>query len=403
MHVLLLPSWYPANSSDIGGSFFREQAIALEKAGCEVGVLSINILSLREPVKALKSRFKTQYENDFNVHTYRKQYVNWLPRLEGAQQYIFRSRMMWLFRCYIKKHGKPDIIHVHSMLNAGLAAKEIKKRYGIPYIVTEHSTAYARGVLSKSQLKSAALIAIEASGRFAVSTPFSELLAKVLKQDSSAWSVLPNIVNDSFFKACELQKSKSDKCGFCFLNVSLLVPKKRIDLLITAFSLYFKGRPDVTLRIGGDGKEREALEDLAKRLGVEDQVKFLGMLDREQVVGEMENMDAFVLSSQYETFGVVVTEALAKGKPVIATRCGGPEDIIREQDGILVSPADAEDLAKAMQKIYETIDNYDPNEIRMSCQERYGESAMAERLKSHYQAVIKNKTNKNAGSVSINR
>ena len=79
-----------------------------------------------------------------------------------------------------------------------------------------------------------------------------------------------------------------------------------------------------------------ALEALVQEKALTEQVTFLGSLTREQVRQEVSEADAFVLSSEYETFGVVVIEALALGKPVIATRCGGPESIVVPSVGYLV-------------------------------------------------------------------
>lgn len=395
MHVLILPSWYPKNADDIGGSFFREQAIALEKAGCKVGVLSVTLRSLRYPIKAIRGDFSTQKESDSGVITYRKHTVNWFPRLPRLQQFFYRRHMMVLFHRYVKEHGRPDIIHVHSMLNAGLAAKKIKNLYGIPYVVTEHSTGYARGIINAEQKKTATLIADQASANFAVSLPFSKLLHNELKLPNTKWDVMPNIVSSNFTKKNREIKLKNKK-EFIFFNVCFLTFKKRVDLLLEAFAKAFKNEPNVKLRIGGNGEERLNLEAQAKRLGIEDQVNFLGMLSRSRVSEEMENMDAFVLGSRYETFGVVVIEALAKGKPVIATRCGGPEDIIREQDGLLVPTDDVDTMAAAMQKLYSTSNQYNTDEIRNSCQQRYGELAIARRLITHYQAIVKPDINEEA-------
>jgi len=138
----------------------------------------------------------------------------------------------------------------------------------------------------------------------------------------------------------------------------------------------------------GDGPERSKLQALAVELDIEKSVKFTGLLSRQEVLTTIANADAFVLSSRYETFGVVVIEALALGKPVIATRCGGPESIVRQEDGILVPVDDIGALAAAMEKIIKNQEEYDPIEIRKACINRYSESAIAEKLIKIYSSVI---------------
>ena len=139
--------------------------------------------------------------------------------------------------------------------------------------------------------------------------------------------------------------------------------------------------------IGGEGPEKLSLKRLVKILGVEDQVSFLGKLSRVQVVEVISSSDSFVLPSHYETFGVVLIEALALGKPVIATRCGGPESIVLNSDGFLVERNNKEVLANAMKKMIDHISDYDPQEIRKSCLSRFGAPIIVKQLIALYDQV----------------
>ena len=99
-------------------------------------------------------------------------------------------------------------------------------------------------------------------------------------------------------------------------------------MLIRAFSKAFKDQPKVNLTIVGDGPEYNNLNNLIKTLKMEKQISLYGSANREEVKMLLQKSDAFVFSSQYETFGVVLIEAMACGLPVVATKCGGPESII---------------------------------------------------------------------------
>ena len=385
MHILILPSWYPKFPGDIGGSFFREQAIALTKHGCQVGVVAVQLRSLKQYKTVFSGSFKVDFEDDQGVATYRQHGVNWFPRLHKLQAKLWGHYGCKLVERYIAEHGRPDLIHVHSMLNAGIVARHIKQRYGIPYVVTEHSSTYLRKLLSPYQIQAASEVANCAQRRFAVSTPFADLISECLVGIESAWEVMPNIVHDSFFShPLRLVKQQ----GFVFSHVSLLAYHKRVDLLIQAFAIEFKGNKEVRLHVGGAGEERQALERLTTNLGLSDQVCFLGKLTREQVVHEVAAADAFVLSSQHETFGVVLIEALALGKPVIATRCGGPEDIVTGKNGLLVPVDDVKALAGAMQVLYANRANYQAECLRQSCRERFSEAAISQRLLGVYAEVL---------------
>jgi glycosyltransferase involved in cell wall biosynthesis len=378
MHALIIPSWYPAEPGDIGGSFFREQALALRKSGCKVGVIYPQLRSLRDWRSILVGKSGPEFEDDEGVATFRWHGTNWFPRMPSASRRAWIRLGLVLFKKYVEHHGTPDVIHAHSILNGGVLASEIRKKHDVPYVITEHSTAFARNLISPSDIEVARRASGSASMRFAVSPEFSTLLNRKLSDVNGGWDVMPNIVKQEFLEF-PLPSRKTAK-EFTFSNVALMDDKKRQKNIVLAFSMAFKERRDVRLIIGGDGPEMHALVKLAANCGTSDQVSFPGILSRDQVTEKVAAADAFVLASRYETFGVVVIEALALGKPVVATRCGGPESIVREEDGLLVPVDDVPSLAAAMQHIYQYRHTYDEKKIRASCGERFGESAIAERL-----------------------
>ena len=98
------------------------------------------------------------------------------------------------------------------------------------------------------------------------------------------------------------------------------------------------------LIIFGDGPESGALRALCAELGLYSRVSFRGHCPREELAEAYAAADCFVLASRSETFGVAYIEAMAAGLPVIATRCGGPEDFVTEENGILI-PVDDEERA----------------------------------------------------------
>jgi glycosyltransferase involved in cell wall biosynthesis len=385
MHVLFLPSWYPENPDDIGGSFFREQAFALHQAGCQVGVIAPGMLSLRRPLHALRTDHSINKEMDAGVPTYRMAGINWTPRVWTLNAKRMERIGMALYRAYVADHGHPDVIHVHASLLAGAAAIGIAKRHNIPYVLSEHSTAYARGLISAAGIRVARSIAVNASARFAVSTPFARLLEDRLKLPPSDFAVMPNIVDQSFLDS-PLPVRNAGKTRF--LHVSLLDSKKRVDMIIKAFAQQFSQNPNVTLTIAGDGPTRGALMLLVAELGIADRVTFLGWLSRGEVRAVMAASDTFILSSTYETFGVVLVEALAMGLPLIATQCGGPEDIVTSDTGILVPTEDVDALATAMAQIFTTRAQWPAEKLRADCALRFGPDVISKLWISHYERAI---------------
>jgi len=133
------------------------------------------------------------------------------------------------------------------------------------------------------------------------------------------------------------------------LCVAMHNEKKGIDVLLRAFALVRNHKPELRLVLAGDGPLRPRLEDLARSLGIADKVEFLGRQGRIEVAELLRKCDVFVLPSRSEPFGVVLVEAMACRKPIVATTVGGiPEIIENRKNGILVRPDDHNALADAL-------------------------------------------------------
>jgi teichuronic acid biosynthesis glycosyltransferase TuaC len=387
MHILIIPSWYPYKENPLMGIFFREQALALSEAGHQVGVIS----PIQKSMRGLKGYSDlicggSYWVNDGGVMTLRKE--SWaIPKFHQLRMSPWLSTGMRLMDEYIATQGRPDIIHAHSMLYAGGLAAKIKQKYHIPYVITEHSSAYAYKQIRNWQLPCIQIASQEASWRLAVSKQFVKLLESLFPI-SGAWHYLPNMVDTEFFSNAPITDTPISKLRFVFFTAAFLTSNKSFNLLIEAFAKTFLGK-DVELWIGGDGEERDRLQMQATQAGIASQIRFLGQLDRNQMRSSMQQCDAFVLPSLYETFGVVLIEALASGKPVIATKCGGPESIVNENNGFLVKPADPDALGEAMQKMVESIDQFDKAWIRADCIARFSRQAVTGELNKIYRQILK--------------
>lgn len=387
VHVLILPSWYPVSRDDVAGSFFREQAQALQRAGCRVGVLAPLYRSLWRLTRCPGGLRSSSFEDDNGVPTVRVPILNVFPRLVRLEAWNTIRLLKRPYDDYVRRFGRPDIVHLHSLLPAGEFARWLERTRRVPFVVTEHSTAYGRRLVPRSRLRRATLIAMSAGRRIAVSSPFSELLSVTLGPEGGSWIQIPNIVSDQFFRQSPVLPRPSDRGVFVMLGIGTLEPKKRFDLTLRAFAIAFSGDPRYQLRIGGAGPERNRLESLAASLGIASRVMFLGKLPRDAVAREMAAASAFVLSSDIETFGVVLIEALAAGLPIIATACGGPEDIVNGSNGLLVPPDDVAAMVSALRHVATNIDNYDPRVIAAECAERFGERTITSSLKAIYDDV----------------
>lgn len=386
MHILIIPSWYPETSSDIGGCFFREQAIALKKYGYNVGVISPQFHSMRQWKAIATHSYGYDFKIDTGIPTFRYHFLKLIPKIPRVYSWLWLRVGLKLFKKYIIQYGKPDLIHVHSLIDGGLLALILNEKYNIPYIITEHSTAFERGLIKAEKKKNILQAAKKASKLIAVSESFSEYLTRYFNNEIN-WKCIYNMLPKQFE---EMQLSKKTRLNntFVFCSIAFFSEIKRIDLLLLSFAKSFAGNLSVRLSIAGDGPKRKQLEDLSKQLGVDKQVTFHGIVARNNALKLMAESHCYVLTSDVETFGVVIIESLALGNPVIATKAIGPKSIVRKEDGYLVEKNSVDGLAKAMKEMKGNYHLFNSIEIKKSCVARFSEKNITQQLTDIYLKVL---------------
>ncbi|MBO1266326.1 glycosyltransferase [Proteiniclasticum sp. SCR006] len=388
MKILIIPSWYPSHRDSLEGIFFKEQAIALKKDDNKVFVVvPPKIYSMK---KIFNSDVNTKIENrtENGIVTIRSNDYAYIPKSKLASMLFMKRKFIKMIEYLFDRYGKPDIIHAHSFIWGGVLGAYISKKYNIPIVLTEHSTAFSRDMITNIQ-KKAIRSANDIINEIIVVGPGLSKDLKPYIGDRSV-KIVPNIVNINEFKLEENIIKNKDGDDFTFLCIGLLTYKKRVDLLISAFSKMKNQK--CKLLIGGDGEEKENLMSLTQTLKIENRVRFLGRLSRDQVKKQMRECSVFVLASRHETFGIVFIEALASGKPIIATRSGGPNNIVNDFNGVLIDVDNEEQLTDSMDQIISNYSKYNPIEIRQDCINRFSEDTIVNKLKSIYMQHIAKKS-----------
>jgi glycosyltransferase involved in cell wall biosynthesis len=144
----------------------------------------------------------------------------------------------------------------------------------------------------------------------------------------------------------------------------------------------------VVLHLLGDGSARDLCESQAISLGVEDRCYFEGQKSRNEIREWLYRSDALVVASHIESFGVVLIEAMACGIPVVATRCGGPEDVVTPETGILVESGSSEALADGIQHLLENYFQYDPQRILSFVEDNFFSEKVCVTLLDLYEKAI---------------
>ena len=380
MHIMFIPSWYSNVRNKVHGSFFKEQASELQKAGVKVTVAYNEVWPLTMIGKIHEEK-GLNYNIEDGLKTYRYKNYNYIPK-NALMFKVFNKRMEKLYKEIVKKEGPIDIIHAQSSLWGGISAAYISEKYIIPLVITEHSSVERGPYVKNSYVpfirdsyKKAKKVITVGNGLK------NEIQALSGRNDIE---VIGNLVDLSKFTI----KKRIQNEKFIFFSLAFLEGEKGFDTLIKAFAKKFKDK-EAMLYIGGDGSQRAWLEALAQENGVKKQIIFLGALSRDDVAKWMNKCDCFVLPSRYETFGVVYIEALASGRPVIGALNGGAEDIINNLNGYLVPIDDIDKLAEKMLELYKKIDSYNEEEIRSDCLKRFSPEVIVNKIISVYKEVLK--------------
>jgi L-malate glycosyltransferase len=382
MHVLLITQSYPNSYNPVEAIFFQDQANALSSYVKKVGVISIIPISIKAVIKSRKINFGFSKNRIHNVETWLYTYLN-IPKRPKYCVNKSTKKGLRLFEKYITENGKPDIIHIHRY-ESGILALKIMEKYQIPYVVTEHSSFFLLNTIPKSMELIANKTFKNAKKNIAVSEYFSNVLSNKYKID---FLYIPNIVDTNKFI---LKPEIKNQEPFVFFNVASLTKNKNHKLMIDAFGMFNKEFPNSILRIAGVGVEEINIMNQINKLGLENKVIMLGKLSREQILNELHKCHIFLLSSVFETFGVVIIEAMSTGTPVLSTRCGGAESIIKNNElGMLVHSESLEYL-RAMKKMYLSFSNYDSNGIREYVVNNFSQEFVSEKLIEIYTKVLNN-------------
>jgi glycosyltransferase involved in cell wall biosynthesis len=160
-----------------------------------------------------------------------------------------------------------------------------------------------------------------------------------------------NGINPEQFRPSEVQPERIENKRY-ILCVAELQEYKGIDVLLHAARQLFTEDPSLTLVLAGDGPMRAELVSLASTLGISNQTRFLGTQGVIEITRLMHGCETLVLPSRMEPFGIVLIEAMACKKPVVASAVGGiPEIVDHEISGILVEPENPQALADGLRRV----------------------------------------------------
>ena len=358
MKALYLTPWYPSKKDEMSGLFVRKHVEAVRAQGVEVRVIFAE--SWRETGRQWKAL-----------------------RREG-----------WI----------PDVVQLNVIQKQGLLALWLKKRYGIPYVIVEHWSGYLpeNGMfkrLSAIKKRIYRRIAAQAEQVLCVSQRLQQAM-----QDcgirAQQWGLIDNVVDEFFFEKVESRKTKVEskktkvESKKTLLHVSCFDERaKNVKGLLRAAKMLSEKRQDWKLVLVGTGVDYTDVRAFADTLDIpEGLLEWTGELTPSEVAERMHEADALVLSSRYETYGVVLAEAAAAGLPILSTPVGIAENVAN----LIVPQEIAQNKPGRMAEFMETI--LWGQEVRVKSQklkveskkseERFSADFIGKKLKKSYDSCL---------------
>ncbi len=376
INVLFINSWYPNKIKKHNGKFIREHAKSVSEF-CTITCLQV------QGVSEQKDKFiidKTMCNNVLEITIYYKKPNTFnLLKKKKRQHQAFKLGFEQL-------KNKVDIVHLNVIFPAGFFALYLKKKYGIPFIITEHNTAFLKeGITNFSfiQKKIIKNISKKASALCPVSTQLQNAM-----QDfgiKGNYYVIPNVIDTNIFTF----KPKSISNKIRFLHVSTLNnAHKNYKGILRAFKNIVDKNANFILTIMSSTNMKEA-KKYALKIGLpNNNIQFIPNKTSLDVAKAMQNNDVFVLFSNFETFSLVVAESLCCGTPVIATKVGIIPKIINKNNGLLVTVGNEKMFFNKLLKMFKNYKKYKHKNISDTAVTTYNYKTVGLKYFELYKKII---------------
>ena len=368
--ILFISSWFPNKLEPTNGNFVQRHAEA---------VSLLHDVEVFHAIGDFNQKEKFVFDDEM-INGIRTLIVYYKNSKNPLQNFL---RRMKAYQLGFKKIQKPDLVHGNVLHNNLLFAVYLKKKFGIPFVVTEHWTALREINRNKLPFQKK-MIAKFIGNQSSMLLPVSKDLEKGLKSlpIKTKMKVVPNVVDDTVFKP---KTSENEK--ITFIHVSSLIPRKNPEKIIeAAINLWEKGF-DLNLKIGGDGDIKPLMNQIEKS-SFRDKIEIFGELTISEVAEKMKNADCFILFSDDENQPCVIAESFASGIKVISTNVGGISEFFPDNFGILLEKVDVKLLEEAMIKVLNSELNSSKKEISHYAEQTFSKQKIAEKFSEIYNQVL---------------
>lgn len=382
-NVLWLVSWYPDRQDKFDGDFIQRHARAVS-IFCKVHViyvkkdehLAANTISTENHLAGNLTEQIIYYNS---VKTGIKLFDKFLS------QRSYKKHFCSAIKHYMQASGKPQLVHVHVAMKAGVAALWMKNKWNIPYIVSEHWTAYLKD--AGERIDQYPLV-------------FRKLLKRVLEQASALtvvskhlgrsiqiyfpgieYSIIPNVVDTNIFYPLHIQPAETAR----LIHISNMNYQKNTEAILEA--LYqIKNTTSFTMHLYGPINAH--LQELISKYNLQSYVFVMGEVSQTEIAKAVQQSNALILYSRFETFGCVLIEANACGVPVIVSNLKVFHEIIEEGvNGFFVEGENPAALAEKLKEFILQKYTFDKAAIAASAAEKYNFKRVGQQFLDLYKKI----------------
>jgi len=384
-NLLVISNSFPnSENTFVGDIFVKEQLKYIRHYFNHVYVISPVAYGMEYLRKAEFSNY--QYDN---VSVYFPKYYNIPFFYSKCRDVWVKLEASAILNLIEKEKMSFNLIHAHFTWPSGAVAVKLKQRYKVPVVITEHThiTLYKE---LKNQNRHYINTWKDCDAIIRVNKKDIPLFTSVGLPEKKVFHIVNGYDPKKYFPVpisetrSRLGIGQEDKI---ILNISRLYEEKGQKYLIEAVANIVKTYPEIICYIGGSGPLKETLQNQINILNLQKNIKLIGFIPDDIISIWMNACDFFVLPSLSEGNPTVMFEALGCGKPFVGTKVGGvPEIITSDEYGLLVNPANSEDL---VEKILMALDREWDREKILAYAKKYSWSNIASEIMVVYQTVLK--------------
>jgi len=385
--ILWLPAWYPNKTAPFDGDFIQRHAMAVSLYHA-VRVIHV----VRDKDGSITKNVKTERFRNGNLEEQIVYYYSPALRIGIADKMLSTLRYSRHYqdaiKSMIREEGIPACAHVHVAGKNGLIALWLKKKFNLPFVITEHWTVYLPGAvpafnqLGRFFSKIWKQLMKETVGLSVVSHFLGEAMRTV--QTGLDYTVIPNVVDTSIF----FPAAKKESTVTRFIHISGLGYQKNPEAILQALALVKKANPLFSLAVFGP--HNDALQAMTAQMELEKEIQFYNEVPQKELAAFLRQSDALILYSRYETFGCVLIEANACGVPAIVSDIPVLHEIIEEGvNGFFAAEGNPSALAQQLLQFMESRPPISGEAMAAMTKEKYSYEKIGRMFSVFYAGALK--------------